>query len=61
MPAWRETVVGPDVQEKTAESPQVQFLDVGIPVVVPRQVAVQLSTPTAGGASDSFIDKVFDV
>ena len=46
---------------KPAESPQVQFFDVGIPVVVLRQVAVQLSTPTGGCATDSFIDMVFDV
>ena len=38
----------------------MQLLDVGIPVVVLRQVAVQLSTPTAGGTSDSFIDKAFE-
>ena len=49
---------------KPVEAPQVQFpgkVVVDMPVVVLRQGLVQLSPSTAGGASDSFIAKVFEV
>ena len=47
-PWWNDRFDGPDVQ-KTVNSSQLQFLDdVVVPVVVQRQVLVQLSTPTAG-------------
>ena len=53
--------LGPDVQ-KTVNSSQLQFLDeVVVLVVVQRQVACPAVDATAGGASDSFIVKVFEV
>ena len=58
----RQVVVfwGPDVQ-KTVEDPQVQSLDVVVPIVLQRQATCPAVQGTAGGASDSVIAKVIEV